>query len=68
MHRAHVDSVVDVVKKDMQLLEQVDQPNSNIENYIEKLDSLLIEKMAMIAQMREKLIKFHRNVKREEPL
>lgn len=68
MHRSHVDSVVDVVKKDMQLLEQVDQPNSNIESYIEKLDALLIDKVAMIAQMREKLIKFHRNVKREEAL
>jgi kinesin family protein 2/24 len=37
-HRRHVDSVVDIVKHDMALLEVVDKPNSDIESYMMQLD------------------------------
>jgi kinesin family protein 2/24 len=37
-HRSHIDQVVEVVKQDMSLLQQVDMPNLDIEDYVLKLD------------------------------
>lgn len=44
-HRSHVDSMVDMVKQDMGLLQQVDNPSSDIESYVHMLDASLIEKI-----------------------
>lgn len=41
-HRNHIDNVVDIVKKDMALLELVDKPSSDIESYVKQLDAILI--------------------------
>ena len=51
-HRQHIDQVVEVVKVDMQLLQAVDQPSSDIEAYIRDVDRVLLQKMEMISQVR----------------
>ena len=40
-HRKHIDDVVDLVKQEMALLNQVDQPGSDVSNYVSSLDKLL---------------------------
>lgn len=52
----------------MNLLQQVDLPNSDIEDYVIKLDELLLTKMEMLNQVRSKLIGFYKNLKKEEML
>ena len=33
-HRAHIDEVVDIVKEEMAILNDVDKPGSNVETYV----------------------------------
>ena len=37
-HRRHIDDVVDVVKQEMQLLNEVDKPGSDVEGFVASLD------------------------------
>lgn len=65
-HRRHIDDVVDLVKQEMALLNEVDKPGSDVEQYVASLDRLLTEKIAMITGMRKQLITFHTHLKTEE--
>ncbi len=40
-HRRHIDDVVDLVKQEMSLLNDVDKPGSDVEAYVASLDKLL---------------------------
>ena len=65
-HRRHIDDVVDLVKQEMSLLNEVDKPGSDVESYVSHLDKLLTQKIAMITEMRKQLIMFHTHLKTEE--
>jgi hypothetical protein len=52
----------------MALLEKVDKPSSDVEAYVKSLDEILIKKVEMIGCVREKLVKFYQNIKKEEAL
>jgi kinesin family protein 2/24 len=67
-HRHHIDDTVDLVKQEMMLLHVVDQPGSDVEEYVTKLDTILMNKIKIITDMRTKLIGFHKNLKTEEVL
>lgn len=67
-HRHHIDDVVDLVKQEMMLLHEVDQPGSEVEDYVVKLDSILVMKMQKIMDIRTKLLSFHKQLKTEEVL
>jgi kinesin family protein 2/24 len=67
-HRKHIDDVVDLVKQEMVLLNDVDKPGSDVEEYVNNLDQILLQKMTMISQMREQLITFHKHLKTEEAM
>ena len=41
-HRKHIDDVVDLVKQEMTLLNEVDKPGSDVEEYVKNLDEVLI--------------------------
>jgi hypothetical protein len=45
--------VVDLVKQEMSLLNEVDKPGSDVELYVANLDTLLKQKIAMITEMRK---------------
>lgn len=65
-HRRHLDDMVDLVRHEMQLLNDVDKPGSDVEAYVASLDKLLSSKIAMITGMRKQLIEFHTHLKTEE--
>ena len=67
-HRKHIDDVVDLVKREMVLLNEVDKPGSDVEDYVNNLDKILLSKMEMITNMRNQLIKFHKHLKTEESM
>ena len=52
-HRRHIDDVVDLVKQEMVLLNEVDKPGSDVEEYVNNLDQILLKKMEMIKNMRD---------------
>jgi|LauGreDrversion4_2_1035121.scaffolds.fasta_scaffold1618505_1 hypothetical protein len=43
----------------MQLLDVVDRQNSDVLDYAVRLDEILLSKIEMISQVREKLVKFY---------
>jgi kinesin family protein 2/24 len=47
-HRHHIDDIVDLVKQEMMLLHEVDQPGSDVEDYVGQLDTILVHKMQHI--------------------
>ena len=52
-HRKHIDDVVDLVKQEMQLLNEVDKPGSEVSEYVSNLDKVLLEKIKLIEEMRK---------------
>ena len=52
----------------MNLLHAVDQPQSNIEDYVCNLDKILIDKIDMIGKLRQKLVTFYTHLRQEENL
>lgn len=67
-HRKHIDDLVDLVKTEMSLLNEVDKPGSDVEDYVNNLDKLLLSKIDMIHKIRQNLIDFHTHLKTEESM
>ena len=67
-HRKHIDDIVDIVKQDMGILQTVEEPQSDIEEYVDKLDGILMKKMERILTIRSKLANFYKHLKKEESL
>jgi kinesin family protein 2/24 len=55
-----------MVKQEMVLLNEVDKPGSDVEEYVNSLDKLLLKKIEVIQGMRKNLIDFHTHLKTEE--
>ena len=52
----------------MGLLQNVEEPQSDIEEYVDKLDGILMRKMQHILSLRSKLANFYMHLKQEENL
>jgi kinesin family protein 2/24 len=57
---------MDIVRQEMNLLTEVDQPGSAIDQYVERLEVILREKAEGIAMMQRKLEDFKSKLKEEE--
>ena len=67
-HRKFIDDTVELVKKEMVLLHEVDKPGSDIEEFIDSLDAILAHKEDMIGRLRGKLAGFRTNIQEEQRL
>lgn len=67
-HRKQIDEIMAVIKKEMKLLHDVDQPGAAIDQYVVQLDTLLEDKMETICALREKLHEFQQHLQEEEIL
>lgn len=65
-HRGHIDEVVSIVKEEMTLLNEVDKPGSDVEVYARGLDRVLLKKIQIISDLRERLLNFYSHLKTEE--
>jgi len=65
-HRGHIDEVVGIVKEEMTLLNEVDKPGSDVEVYARGLDRVLLKKIQIITDLRERLLNFFSHLKTEE--
>ena len=50
----------------MQLLNEVDKPGSDVEEYAKHLDKVLLGKIKIITDLREQLLTFYSHLKTEE--
>eukprot|EP01017_Pseudomicrothorax_dubius_P047286 TRINITY_DN846_c0_g6_i1.p1 TRINITY_DN846_c0_g6~~TRINITY_DN846_c0_g6_i1.p1 ORF type:complete len:741 (+),score=154.55 TRINITY_DN846_c0_g6_i1:67-2289(+) len=67
-HRSHIDDMVDLVKQEMLLLHEVDKPGSDVDEYVENLDAILLHKLELITGVRNRLQAFRTHLKEEEEL
>jgi kinesin family protein 2/24 len=67
-HRKHIDEVVDIVKEEMLLLNEVDKPGSDVEEYVKGIDQVLRQKMQMIQQVHQQVMNFYKHLKTEESM
>ena len=67
-HRKMIDEMVDMIKHQMGLLNEVDKPGSDVDNYVRELDTVLSIKEDMIKNIREKLRNFNDHLRQEEEL
>ncbi|KAK2953566.1 putative Diatom spindle kinesin-1 [Blattamonas nauphoetae] len=67
-HRQEVEDMMELVKKEMQLLADVEEPGADIDHYIRSLDKLLVQKLKKIDDLRKKLVGFQDALKMEESM
>ena len=67
-HRNYVDRNAENIKLEMGLLQCVDQPNSDVNEYVIKLNSLLSQKANDIAILRGKLRQFSEHLQQEKTI
>ena len=65
-HNASCKKSIKIVEEEMLILKEVDKPGSDVENYVEKLDKVLIRKIDMMMDLRKQLLDFYKNIKTEE--
>ncbi len=64
--RVQIERTMDIVRAEMNLLTEVDQPGSAIDQYVERLEGILREKAEGIAMMQRRLEDFKTKLREEE--
>jgi len=67
-HRNHIDHMVGIVKEEMGILHEVDQPGSDVDEYITSLNKMLDDKLSSIRAIQKKLESFTSHLKTEEEM
>lgn len=68
LHRRHIEETMEAVRKEMQLLAEVDQPGSAIDSYVDRLARILEFKSRGLIELQERLVSFKARLIREERL
>nr|XP_011458766.1 PREDICTED: kinesin-13A-like [Fragaria vesca subsp. vesca] len=61
-HRRQVEQTIDIVREEMNLLVEADQPGNRLDDYISKLDAILSQKAAGILQLQNQLAQFQKHL------
>ncbi|GMI97722.1 hypothetical protein like AT3G16060 [Hibiscus trionum] len=61
-HRRQVEETMEIVKEEMNLLVEADQPGNQLDNYISKLNTILSQKAAGILQLQTRLAQFQKRL------
>ncbi|CAJ2653921.1 unnamed protein product [Trifolium pratense] len=67
-HRKEIEDTMEIVREEMKLLAEVDQPGSLIDNYVTQLSSVLARKAASLASLQARLTRFQHRLKEQEIL
>ncbi|GFP99664.1 kinesin-13a [Phtheirospermum japonicum] len=67
-HRKQVEETMDIVREEMNLLVEVDQPGNQLDNYISRLNSILSQKADGILQLQNRLAHFQKRLKEHNVL
>ncbi|KZV26092.1 kinesin-13A [Dorcoceras hygrometricum] len=67
-HRRQVEETMDLVREEMNLLVEADQPGNQLDDYISKLNTILSQKAAGILQLQNRLAVFQKRLKEHNVL
>ncbi|KAK7289934.1 hypothetical protein RIF29_03983 [Crotalaria pallida] len=67
-HRKEIEDTMEIVREEMKLLAEVDQPGSLIDNYVSQLSVVLSRKAASLAGLQARLARFQHRLKEQEIL
>mmetsp|Transcript_4239 Transcript_4239/g.13499 ORF Transcript_4239/g.13499 Transcript_4239/m.13499 type:complete len:589 (-) Transcript_4239:126-1892(-) len=67
-HRKQIEETMEIVRKEMTLLAEVDQPGSAIDTYVAQLADILQRKAASIRELQDRLASFQGHLREEEIL
>ncbi|XP_030526175.1 kinesin-like protein KIN-13B [Rhodamnia argentea] len=62
-HRKQVEDTMNIVREEMDLLVEADQPGNQLDDYITKLNAILAQKAAGIRQLQTRLAHFQKRLK-----
>ncbi|PPR97441.1 hypothetical protein GOBAR_AA23229 [Gossypium barbadense] len=62
-HRQQVEETMNIVKEEMNLLVEADQPGNHIDDYISRLNAILSQKAVGITQLQTRLSRFQNRLK-----
>lgn len=62
-HRRQVEETMEIVREEMNLLVEADQPGNQLDDYVTKLNAILSQKAAGILQLQTRLANFQRRLK-----
>lgn len=68
MHKSTLDDLVDSVKEQMAMLQDVDQPGSDVQNYAQNLGHLLSKNLRSMTALSDKINLFATHLKDEQEL
>ncbi|KAL6842587.1 hypothetical protein ACP4OV_027431 [Aristida adscensionis] len=61
-HRKQVEETLDILKEEMNILSEVDQPGNQLDDYIARLNSILSQRAAGIVDLQARLKQFRRRL------
>ncbi|XP_068647762.1 kinesin-like protein KIN-13B [Aristolochia californica] len=61
-HRKQVEETIDIVREEMKLLIEADQPGNQLDDYISRLNAILSQKAAGILDLQNRLAHFQRHL------
>ncbi|KAL3648685.1 Kinesin-like protein KIN-13A [Castilleja foliolosa] len=67
-HRKEIEDTMEIVREEMKLLAEVDQPGSQIDNYVSQLSFVLSRKAASLVSLQARLARFQHRLKEQEIL
>ncbi|XP_004508209.1 kinesin-like protein KIN-13A [Cicer arietinum] len=67
-HRKEIEDTMEIVREEMKLLAEVDQPGSLIDNYVSQLSFVLSRKAASLVSLQARLARFQHRLKEQEIL
>ncbi|RRT70072.1 hypothetical protein B296_00024989 [Ensete ventricosum] len=67
-HRKEIENTMEIVREEMNLLVEVDQPGSLIDNYVTQLSFVLSRKAAGLVSLQARLARFQQRLKEQEIL
>ncbi|KAL2506882.1 Kinesin-13A [Abeliophyllum distichum] len=67
-HRKEIEDTMEIVREEMKLLAEVDQPGSHIDNYVTQLSFVLSRKAASLVSLQGRLARFQHRLKEQEIL
>ncbi|KAI4372490.1 hypothetical protein MLD38_010712 [Melastoma candidum] len=67
-HRKEIEETMEIVREEMKLLAEVDQPGSLVDNYVTQLNFVLSRKAASLVSLQARLARFQQRLKEQEIL
>ncbi|KAL1806675.1 hypothetical protein ACET3Z_029743 [Daucus carota] len=67
-HRKEIEDTMEIVRDEMKLLSEVDQPGSHIDSYVTQLSFVLSRKAASLVSLQSRLARFQHRLKEQEVL